>query len=296
MSPLRPPKPIPGRLLLCCDLDRTLLPNGDLPESPLARPLLRALCALPELSLCYVSGRDLSRLQQAQHDYQLPTPDYAIGDVGSSLYHVTPTGWQYSSDWQQLIARDWHGRHAAELMPWLADIDTLTTQETSKQGDLKLSYYTPTDIDRGKLLTNIRQRLALRNLNANLIWSLDETNGTGLLDILPPSANKLHAIRYLMRQPGLHTAQTVFAGDSGNDLDVLASAIPGILVANATDAVRRAAITHSRQANTSEQLYLAHGNWLGMNGNYSAGVIEGLCHYHPRYQSLLAEIIPRLSA
>ena len=28
-------------------------------------------------------------------------------------------------------------------------------------------------------------------------------------------------------------------------------------------------------------LYLAHGGFLGMNGNYSAGILEGVAHYHP---------------
>jgi hypothetical protein len=29
------------------------------------------------------------------------------------------------------------------------------------------------------------------------------------------------------------------------------------------------------------QLYIAQGGFLGMNGNYSAGILEGLAHYHP---------------
>jgi len=283
-------------LLLCCDLDRTLLPNGDQPESPLARPLLRAVCALPDVSLCFVSGRDLGLVQQAMRDYQLPAPDYAIGDVGSSLHHARPSGWQPSTDWQRHIAGDWNGCIAADLMPWLADLNALTPQEASKQSDFKLSYYTAADIDQTALLSDIRQRLAEREIHANLIWSLDETSATGLLDILPTSANKLHAIRFLMRQLDLTNAQTVFAGDSGNDLDVLASEIPGILVANATDAVRSEAITRSRAAGNDDQLYLAKGNWLGMNGNYSAGVTEGLSHYHPHYRPMLTKIIASLSA
>ena len=32
-----------GKLLLCTDLDRTLLPNGESPESERARPLFRRL-------------------------------------------------------------------------------------------------------------------------------------------------------------------------------------------------------------------------------------------------------------
>ena len=31
----------------------------------------------------------------------------------------------------------------------------------------------------------------------------------------------------------------------------------------------------------AEALYLARGGCLGMNGNYSAGILEGIAHYHP---------------
>jgi hypothetical protein len=27
--------------------------------------------------------------------------------------------------------------------------------------------------------------------------------------------------------------------------------------------------------------YQAQGGFLGMNGNYSAGILEGIAHYHP---------------
>ena len=49
---------MPGRLMLCSDLDRTLLPNGPQEESPEARPLLRRLAQRPDLVLAYVSGRN----------------------------------------------------------------------------------------------------------------------------------------------------------------------------------------------------------------------------------------------
>ena len=38
-------------LLLCTDLDRTLIPNGREPESPEARPWFRRLAAEPEVAL-----------------------------------------------------------------------------------------------------------------------------------------------------------------------------------------------------------------------------------------------------
>ena len=118
-------------------------------------------------------------------------------------------------------------------------------------------------------------------MHSRLIWSLDEVAGTGLLDVLPSRASKLHAIKALMRKLSFSPAQTIFCGDSGNDLEVLASAIPAVLVANASDEVRAEAVRLARQAGRGERLYLARGGFRGMNGNYAAGILEGIAHYHP---------------
>ena len=82
------------KLLLCCDLDRTLLPNGPQDESPNARRLFLELANLPEVVLAYVSGRDLVLLQEAIADFGLPLPQYAVGDVGSTVYHIDNDQWE----------------------------------------------------------------------------------------------------------------------------------------------------------------------------------------------------------
>ena len=48
---------MPERLLLCTDLDRTLIPNGPQPESPGARDRFAALAGSPHVVLAYVTGR-----------------------------------------------------------------------------------------------------------------------------------------------------------------------------------------------------------------------------------------------
>ncbi len=79
---------MPSNILLCCDLDRTILPNGPQEESPQARPLLRALATRPEVTLVYVSGRHKALLLDAIREYDTPQPDYAIGDVGTTIYEI----------------------------------------------------------------------------------------------------------------------------------------------------------------------------------------------------------------
>lgn len=274
------------QVLLCSDLDRTILPNGPQPESPLARPLLRALAERQDVTLAYVSGRDVSLLQQAIRDYQIPLPDYAIGDVGSTIYRLDEGRWQVWSDWHETIAPDWGGRHAAELMTSLSDLEMLQLQEPEKQSRFKLSYYTPVQLDATALTTDIESRFAAQGIRATAIWSIDEAAGTGLLDIVPASATKLGAIRFLMEHAGFGRHQTVFAGDSGNDLPVLVSEIPAVLVRNADEHVRGelAAMLGGREAET---VYRARGDFLGMNGYYSAGVLEGVVHYQPHLRPWL---------
>jgi hypothetical protein len=180
-----------------------------------------------------------------------------------------------------VLANRGGGRTAVDLAPLLADLSELRLQGTEAQGAFKLSYFAPAEVDSGGLLREVRVRLDRVGVAANLIWSVDETGPTGLLDVLPPVANKLKAIEFLMEQEGFQRDQVLFAGDSGNDLEVFVSGLPSVLVANATDAFRRTARDAVEQAGRSDTFHLASGGHLGMNGNYAAGILEGIRHLHP---------------
>ncbi|MFO8004938.1 HAD-IIB family hydrolase [Thioalkalivibrio sp.] len=270
-----------SEIVLCTDLDRTVIPNGAQPESPEARPRLRRLAARPEATLVYVTGRHQALLEEAIRDYDLPVPDYAIGDVGTTIYQVQDGAWRPWRAWSDEIAPDWQGHDGQAIANLLADLDGLRLQEPEKQNDYKLSYYAPAGTRPDPLLAQIRERLEGRGIRANLIWSIDEAANCGLLDVLPAAANKLHAIRFLMREKGFSDTRTVFSGDSGNDLEVLVSGLQAVLVRNAPDDVREEALARVNEAGYPERLYVACGGFLGMNGNYSAGVLEGLAHFLP---------------
>ena len=272
----------PGRFLLCTDLDRTLIPNGSQPESQRAREYLESFVSRPEVTLVFVSGRDRVLVEHAISGYDLPTPDFVIGDVGTTIYRVGPThDWSALAAWQHEIAVDWGGKSAADLQRILGDLDGLQLQESSKQNLFKVSFYVPVDLDIGGLSSVIHQRLETAGIQARLVWSVDEVDNTGLLDVLPLRASKLHAIEALMRQQGFNSDNTVFCGDSGNDMEVLVSPVPAVLVANGHEDVKRRAMELAQQAGTEKQLYIAGGNFLNMNGNYAAGMLEGIVHYHP---------------
>ena len=94
------------KILICSDLDRTIIPNGYQEESTSARAVLRRLVEHPNIYLAYVSGRDRKRILDAIEEFYLPMPDYAIGDVGTTLYPVINGNWQLSEDWSNEIAQD----------------------------------------------------------------------------------------------------------------------------------------------------------------------------------------------
>lgn len=277
------------RILLCSDLDRTLLPNGLQPESPQARPLLRRLAEQPGVILAYVSGRHLALIEEAIAEYGLPQPQFAVGDVGTSIYRQAGGDWRLWEQWSQHIAVDWSGRTADDLARLFSDLDAIAAQEPEKQSRFKLSYYADPTLDHAALLAEMHRRLRIGGVRASLVWSVDETTATGLLDVLPASATKLGAVRFLMAELGVAESHTLFAGDSGNDLPVLTSGIPAVLVANATPEVREEAEWAAQAAGHADRLYVARGGFLGMNGNYAAGVLEGLGYFHPQWADRLAQ-------
>jgi sucrose-6-phosphatase len=275
------------RYLLCTDLDRTLIPNGPSPICPTAAGLFRQLAAREELSLAYVTGRHRALIESAMAEFDLPDPDFAIADVGASMYEVTTQGWRSWRMWEEHIAPDWRGMNSEGLRKLLRKLPELRLQEREKQAPFKLSYYVPLEADSRAWTELIGQRLLREGIHANLIWSIDELAGIGLLDVLPQSAGKLNAIRFLMKRHDFSVQSTVFAGDSGNDLDVLLSEIPAVLVANAAPEIK----TYMAQAKP-EALHIANGAYLGMNGNYSAGILEGVAHFWPEMNAWLRELKP----
>jgi hydroxymethylpyrimidine pyrophosphatase-like HAD family hydrolase len=156
-----------------------------------------------------------------------------------------------------------------------------------KQGLHKLSYYIPLDTDVKTLIKAINLRLKAQQIQANIIWSIDEQAQIGLLDILPLGANKQLAIAFLMDQQNFTLQNTLFSGDSGNDLDVLLSPIPSILVANANPEFKKQIQEKANQLGLSDTIYIAKGLDLTLNGNYSAGIIEGIYYYFPESKHTL---------
>jgi len=270
-----------GRLLLCTDLDRTLLPNGTPPESNMARHRFANLAKHPNVTLAYVTGRHDALVKKAIKHYHLPQPKYVISDVGSTIYQVSGNIWQRWKIWETEIAHGWNGKSHGDLHQLTKGLKELRQQEPQKQNKHKLSYFLPLDIDHTSLIKKLDQRFRENSIQTHIIWSIDEQANIGLLDVLPKQAGKRQAIEFLMKTLEYPLDEVIFAGDSGNDLSVMASPIQSIVVANASDDVKAEALKMAKQNNQLDSLYIATGNFSNMNGNYSGGIIEGVVHYLP---------------
>lgn len=276
-----------NKLLLCTDLDRTLLPNGPQPESRQARECFRRFVERKEVTLVYVTGRHKALVREAIDVYRIPRPNYVIADVGSTIYRLDDEEWAYWEQWESEIDKEWHGQSHDSIHGLLKDIKDLRLQERSKQNKHKLSYYVPIYVNQVDLGNKIEKKLRESNINTNLVWSIDESSNIGLLDILPANASKRHAIEFLAQQLSFDINHTFFAGDSGNDISVMASPIHSVLVANASSDVKELALKEAKKNEQQQSLYVASGDYLGMNGNYSAGILEGIVHYIPEMEQFI---------
>ncbi len=271
--------------LLCTDLDRTLLPNGEQPESPMARPVLWHLLRSYGVALAYVSGRDLARVLAAIDDFDLQKPDVIVADVGTSIYVPVSGCWQLQDDWQSQIGKDWNGLDSDGIRASLVSFNELEDQEEDRQTRFKRSYYLPRELDASALRQRLDEHLTELGVQASLVFSDDPEKGIQLLDVLPRHATKIDAIRHVQKMLGVDNDETLFSGDSGNDVTALASSFPSVTVRNADaptrDAVKQLAAHNATESSSYQAegaLPLAGGHEL--NGHYAAGIVEGLLHFN----------------
>ena len=128
-------------LLLCTDLDRTLIPNGSAPESKGARRRFATLASRPEVCLVYVTGRDRDLVERAIREYALPRPSFVIGDVGTTIYSTKGGDWRVWQSWRSSLAHEWDDGARDTLIGLATGVGALRPQEAAKQGEFKISFY-----------------------------------------------------------------------------------------------------------------------------------------------------------
>ncbi|WP_317203591.1 glucosylglycerol-phosphate synthase [Janthinobacterium sp.] len=231
-------------LVLATDLDGTLLAGTH--ES---RRRVRALFSggLRGAKLVFVTGRGLESIIPLLSDPTIPLPDYIIADVGATIVHgdlrpVEPLHHE--------IAAHWPGTEV--VVKALARFTYLERQQVPQER--RCSFF----IKEGAITAELRAAVAA--LGCDLLFSAGR-----YLDVLPRGIGKGAALRQLAEAQGFDPASVVVAGDTLNDLSMLAAGFRGIVVGGAEPAL----IESLRR---TPRVYLARSEGCG-------GILEGLAHH-----------------
>ena len=262
--------------ILATDLDRTLLPNGHWRADPEAIPLFNELTRDHDVLLVYVTGRNLQLTEAAIREFGVRPPDVLCSDVGTMIRQYRDGEWHLDDGWQRLVQRASPRWDAAAVGSAVADVPGMREQESEHLNQFKQSYYVDHE-RKDAVLQAVRERVENR-FDEVAIYSWDSLDGKGLLDFLPASATKQTALEYVAQEFGQPKREVVFCGDSGNDIFPLTAGFSGVLVKNADEQLV-AQVRQAMAANPALRVYFARGDFRGLNGYYTSGIIEGCYHY-----------------
>jgi len=259
------------RYLLASDLDGTLIPlERDAQRLREVEELVSAIEASENLMLAYVTGRHLSLAQAGIEDIGLPSPDWFVCDVGTSVYRRTNGGYEPDEEYRRAMRTAFGGLSGDDLRAAIGAVEGLELQEEEKQGEFKVSYYT-----RGRpepFVETVQSRLDAANAKVNLVASHDPLTDRGLLDVLPAGIAKDFAVRYLHDHSGVDEQHLVYAGDSGNDRAAMLTGYRVIVVGNADAALKQDLAIESAARGITDRICFA-------KHPYARGVREGLRHF-----------------
>jgi sucrose-phosphate synthase len=207
-APLRDP-----RRLLLCDIDNTLTGCTVGAEN-----MVHFLSSQPDLAFGVATGRSLQEAERLLREWRQPDPRVLITSVGSEIYWRSGARLVADRDFAAWID---HGWAPDEFDALVAAIPTVERQPPVEQRRHKRSYFVADE-------TAIAR---IRALVAELPVRVIHSHGR-LLDILPERAGKGAAMRWVADRLGIAEQHVYAAGDSGNDLDMLAAVRNGIVVAN----------------------------------------------------------------
>jgi sucrose-6-phosphatase len=262
--------------ILATDLDRTLLPNGSWKADDEAIDLFNELTEKHNVLVVYVTGRNIVLTESAIKEYGVRYPDVLCGDVGTSIRKYRNGEWKFDEEWIAHVRRASPRWNAAAICKAVSGIEGMREQESEHLNEFKQSYYVEHDRN-DEVLRQVNARVKGR-FDEVIIYSFDSQDGKGLLDFLPASATKRTALEYVAGEFGAAKEDVVFCGDSGNDIFPLTAGFCGVLVRNADEQL----VQNVKQAmddNPALKVYFAQGNFNGLDGYYTSGVIEGAYHY-----------------
>jgi len=262
--------------ILATDLDRTLLPNGSWKGDSEAIDLFNDLTEKQGVLVVYVTGRNLALTEDAIKEFGVRYPDVLCGDVGTSIRKYENGEWKFDDGWIAHVKRASPSWDAAAIRDVVAGVVGMREQESEHLNQFKQSYYVEHNKN-DEVLKKVDE-LVKGKFDEVIVYSFDSQDGKGLLDFLPASATKQTALEYVAEEFGTVKQDVVFCGDSGNDIFPLTAGFCGVLVRNADDQLVEN-VKRAMDEDPGLKVYFAKGDFKGLHGYYTSGVIEGAYHY-----------------
>jgi sucrose-phosphate synthase len=198
------------------------------------------------------AGRHLDDALAVLRQHAIPEPDILITNQGTQIHYAPDL--TRDTAWEQHIDHHWNPQ---EIRTLLADIAGLRMQPKSGQSAFKISYFMdPATAD----VTEIRQILMRNDQTVNLVFSFGQ-----FLDIVPARASKGLALRWCADQFGIPLENTLVAGVTRADEDMLRGNTMGVVVANQQP-------PELSDLGDTDKIYFS-------KNQYAAGILEAIEHY-----------------
>ena len=262
--------------ILATDLDRTLLPNGHWAADGEAIEMFNELTARQDVLVVYVTGRNLNLTERAIEEFGVRLPSILCGDVGTTIRKHENGQWTLDHGWTAHVRRASPRWDAAAIRDAVAGVDGLKEQASEHQNQFKQSY--DVDLDKTDQVLETVNTVVQGRFDEVIVYSVDVQENKCLIDFLPESATKRTSLEYVAERYGTPKEEVVFCGDSGNDIFPLTAGFAGVLVRNADDQLVRK-VKDAMNDNPDLQVYFARGDFKGLSGYYTSGVLEGAFHY-----------------
>ncbi|MGE4441430.1 MAG: HAD family hydrolase [Desulfomicrobium sp.] len=247
MAPIRR-RGISRKQALFAELDLSLI--GD--ELSLSKLVATLQTHRKTLLFGIATGRRLDNALATLRKHKIPQPDVLISGQGTEI-HYAPNLTQ-DTIWERHINHLWAPRAVRET---LREIPGLSLQPKKHQSPFKISYYIDTSVISGQ---QVRQLLQHNEQAVNVLVSFGQ-----YLDVLPLRASKGLALRWCSEQLDFPLQNTLVAGVTGADADMLRGNTLGTVVDN---------------RHTSELSDLANIDGIYFSeASCAAGILDAMAHY-----------------
>ncbi len=260
-----------GALVLATDLDGTLIPLPGVATNPASLETLKIGLAARNVTVIFATGRHGLSTQRAIEEFSLPVPQWAICDVGSSIYRPTDTGWASVDTYADHLSELVHGMDHDALMALFGALDGLWLQEDENQQRFKLSYYAHSS-ETEALVERMGAIVTENDAPYSIVHSIEHLRDRGQIDLLPRGVSKAYALKWLLEHAGFEPEKVVYAGDSGNDYAALVSGFPAVVVGNASAGLADRTAAELKSRGLGHLLYRA-------DGKATDGLLEGCRHF-----------------